>query len=298
MCAGKDFNYAEYFSPVRVDEGRAHHGSRLEKAKKLAIALLGYYYPKDQGYRVEPVEFPLLHFGGWRTWVFPEDCYAAPRRKSAKFKGPLKKKAVPVYETWGGNLNADKFHRILSEHITGYVVLNEVQYPDGSKGWAQHTYLAIMMDDLDTFQHWVPEELMSPAENYISMPRADILNDAMGVQAGISHGYAIIMLGPRIEFYNYKAKPAWEEKPWEYYLGPNETDTDYVPDLKAGADEISCFSRLDSSNDDSEGWVVDVRSKPLAHTCDAVDSLFRRVIGRDVHYRNGLHPYFLPGPKI
>lgn len=209
---------------------RAKHGPRLEKAKHLAVALLEHYYPKEQGYRVEPVGFPLLQFSGWRTWVYPEDCYATAKRKADNLKAGLKKNPKPLYATWSGSINADKFHRIFAEHITGYVVLHKVQLEDGSMGRAQHTYLAIMMDDLDTYQHWVPEKFMRPDKNFISIPRADILSDAMGRQADIAKGYAIIMLGPRLEFYEYQAKSAWEEKPWEYYVGPDPgNDSDYDP---------------------------------------------------------------------
>lgn len=281
---GKDFIYREYFRPERMNAVRDQHGPRLEMAKSLAEALLKYYYPENQGYRICPTNFPLVKLGGWRTWVYPENCYSAPRRKISSLVGPLKKNAKPVYDTFGGDLAADKFHRIDPEHITGYVVLNEVQYPDGSTGWAQHTYLAIMMDDLDTFQHWVPETQASSSKDFVSLPRADILNDAMGAQAGISKGYAMIMLGPRIEFYNYNGKPEWEEKDWEYYTGPD-------PDVSNGdtALETSCFSPLDGT------WAVDVRSFPPTQVFDAVDDLFRNVVERDVHYRDG---YVLPGPTF
>ena len=141
---------------------RAKHDPCLDKAKALAVVLLEHYYPADQGYRVEHAAFPLVQFGGWRTWIYPEDCYTATKRKSDNMKAGVKKNAEPVYETWAGNILADKFHRIFPEDIAGYVALNEVQYEDGSTGWAQHTYLAIMMDDLDTFEHWVPEKLMRP----------------------------------------------------------------------------------------------------------------------------------------
>ncbi|OAG10864.1 uncharacterized protein CC84DRAFT_1173193 [Paraphaeosphaeria sporulosa] len=236
---------------------RAKHDPCLDKAKALAVVLLEHYYPADQGYRVEHAAFPLVQFGGWRTWIYPEDCYTATKRKSDNMKAGVKKNAEPVYETWAGNILADKFHRIFPEHIAGYVALNEVQYEDGSTGWAQHTYLAIMMDDLDT-------------------------------------GYAILMLGPRFEFYDYHAKPAWEEKPWEHYLGPNPEDADYDPDL-AAEDETSFFSHLGGGDVDSDAWIVDIRSKKPAETLAAVDKLFKSVVGRDVEYRDG---YALPGPKI
>lgn len=295
VCLGpKGFNYVQYFDPARMTRVRAKHAPRLEKAKALAVALLEHYYPKEQGYRVEPAEFPLLEFGGWRTWVYPEDCYTATKRKNDNMKSSVKKNAKPVYETWAGNVLADKFHRILPEHIAGYVVLSEVQYEDGSTDWEQHTYLAIMMDDLDTFEHWVPEKLMRPDKAFVSMPRADILNDAMGRQAGVSNGYAILMLGPRFEFYNYTAKPAWEEKPWEHYLGPDPEHADYDPD-PAAEEEMSCFSHLGGGEADSDAWVVDIRSKRPAQTLAAVEKLFKSVVGRDVEYRDG---YSLPGPSI
>ncbi|KAL1601538.1 hypothetical protein SLS60_006453 [Paraconiothyrium brasiliense] len=289
----KGFHYVKYFDPTRMTEVRAKHQPRLDLAKELAATLLKHYYPEEQGFRVEPVEFPLLQFGGWRTWIYPEDCYAATKRKADNMKAGLKKNPKPVYETWGGNIQADKFHRILPEHIAGYVVMSEVQYEDGSTGWAQHTYLAIMMDDLDTFEHWVPEKLMRPEDNFVSLPRADILNDSMGRQADIAQGYAILLLGPRIEFYNYQAKPAWEEKPWEHYRGPSQNDLD-DPD-SAAEEETSCFSHLDGGDVDNDSWVVDTRSKPPTETLAAVDRLFKSVVGRDVEYRDG---YTLPGPKI
>ncbi|KAF1979116.1 hypothetical protein BU23DRAFT_148387 [Bimuria novae-zelandiae CBS 107.79] len=292
--AGKEFDYAEYFDPKRMKEVRAQHGPRLEKGNELAFALLKYYYPEDQGYRVEPVDFPLLTPGGWRTWVYPEDCYTASRRKGSEMTGPLKKNIEPVYYWYVGNINADKFHRILPEHITGYVVLSQVEYPNGSTKWAQHTYLAITMDDLNTFEHWVSEEFMTPAKNYVSMPRADILNDAMGAQAGISNGYAILMLGSRIEFYDYQTKPKWVEKEWEHYIGP---DPDYVPeaDTEAQDEETFCFTHLGSAADGGGAWAVDIRSRAPPKTFHAVDTIFRRVAVRDVHYRGG---YSLPRPQI
>ncbi|KAL5420242.1 hypothetical protein PMIN06_000234 [Paraphaeosphaeria minitans] len=290
----KGFNYVEYFDPARMTNVRAKHSLRLEKAKALAVALLEHYYPMEQGYRIEPADFPLLQFGGWRTWIYPEDCYTTTKRKADNMKAGLKKNSRPIYETWTGNILADKFHRISPEHITGYVVLSEMQYEDGSTDWAQHTYLAIMMDDLDTFEHWVPEKLMGPDKAFVSMPRADILSDAMGRQAGVSSGYAILMLGPRFEFYNYTAKPAWEEKPWEHYLRPDPDDAEPDPDPAAG-DETSCFTHLGGGDVDSKAWVVDIRSKRPADTLAALDKLFKSVVGRDVEYRDG---YALPGPMI
>ena len=283
----QEFNYRELFHPMRMDAVRAQHGPRMDEAKKLAVALLKYYYPEDQGFRVCPTDFPLVKLGGWRTWIYPENCYGAPRRKLTGLVGPLKKNAKPVYSTFG-NLWTDNFHRIAPEHITGYVVLSEVEYPDGSKGWVQHTYLAIMMDDLDTFQHWVPETHASSSNVFVSMPRADILNDAMSVQAEILDGYAIIMLGPRIEFYKYYGKPEWEEKDWGYYMGSDWDDSSQSSRADASL-ETSCFSRLGNV------WAVDVRSGPSAQTFDAVDDLFRNVASRDVHYREG---YVLPGPRV
>lgn len=294
-CPGpKGFNYVEYFDPARMTAVRQAHGPRLEKARTLAFTLLEHYYPTDQGFRIERAEFPLLDFGGWRTWIYPEDCYTATKRKADNLKAVLKKNAKPTYETWGGNIAADKFHRILPEHIAGFVVLNEVQYADGSTGWAQHTYLSILMDDLDTFEHWVPEKMMRPDRNFVSVPRADILSDAMGRQAGVARGYAILMLGPRFEFYDYAAKPAWEEKPWEHYVSLDSGDAEHDPD-PAADEETSCFSRLGGGDADSKAWVVDVRAKRPAEALAAVDRLFKSVVGRDIEYRGG---YVLPGPKM
>jgi hypothetical protein len=120
------------------------------------------------------------------------------------------------------------------------------------------------------------------------MPRADILNDAMSVQAEILDGYAIIMLGPRVEFYKYYGKPEWEEKDWGYYMGSDWDDSSQSSRADASL-ETSCFSRLGNV------WAVDVRSGPSAQTFDAVDDLFRNVASRDVHYREG---YVLPGPRV
>ena len=208
----------------------------------------------------------------------------------------MKKNVKPVYEPFSGNPNADKFHRIEPEHIAGYVVLSEVHYPGGGTGWAQHTYLAIMMDDLDTFEHWVPESFTSSSMDFVSLPRADVMADALGAQAGIAEGYAILMLGPRVEFYEYKAKPEWEERDRGYYLGPDLEDGEYVADRDAAL-ETSCFSKLGGGGTEREksdgkrgdlgdrSWAVDVREGSASQALGAVDSLFKSVVGRDVLYR-------------
>lgn len=287
-------NYKEYFDPERLRQAQEQgiNGSRLGEAKKLALAILEHYYPADQGFCVMPVDRNPMFEGGQQFWIFPENCYQSETRmehmKANKSKKKQKKQAVPepelavvsdqklkpnsrpVYQPY--NIN----YRILPENITGYVVLSNVPQ-DGEDEkfepmmeWVQHTYLAILMDDLETFAHWVPDRLQNSEKTFVTNPRADILSDAMGYQANIEIGHAMILLGPRLEVYDYHAKPVWQE--------PRSDSDDDIASLYALS---TCFSQLDGD------WFVDLRSGGPDQTLEAVHQLFKRVIHRDVIYRNG-----------
>ncbi|KAJ4287691.1 hypothetical protein N0V90_012394 [Kalmusia sp. IMI 367209] len=102
-------------------------------------------------------------------------------------------------------------------------------------------------------------------------------------EAGIKTGHAMLMLGLRIEFYDYQVEPYWKELAWEYYLCPNTRNQkyDHDPKFKAGEEESSCFSRLGGE------WFVDIRSGATAQTLAHLDHLFKRVVHRDADYGNG-----------
>lgn len=216
--------------------------SHMTRAQALAVAMLEHYYPKNQGFTVEPCTFNVMAAHGWAFWLHPEPTGAATGPGAAH-----KKKAASTAPQW--EMFSAKYHRILPERIAGYVVYQEhtVIDKDGNEYLQDypHTYLGIMMDDLQTFNNWVPDRNSTGG---VSIPRAELLSYSLGVQAKIRHGYGILLLGPRIEFYDYNN------------------------------DAQSAMSRIKSEN-----WAIDMRYQTLS----MVNVVFKGINERTIIYQDG-----------
>lgn len=233
-------NYVKSFS-----QPDASNDQRLKHAKALVVALLEHYYPKSEGFSVDPVSLDPMAKFGWNFWQYP-DGYN-PREA----KGNSKKKNAgggrPVFYPF-----AAKYHRIAPQHITGFAVLSSRKNKEGNGTAANklvpYTYVGIVMDTLDTMDTWVPEELQRGV-HLVSNPRIDLLRWSLGHQAEIRRGYGILLLGPRIEFYTYDQDSKNEDEPFSHF----------APDV----------------------WMVDVREQGL----DDLDPLFRQVRAKEVVYK-------------
>ncbi|PVI03891.1 hypothetical protein DM02DRAFT_213069 [Periconia macrospinosa] len=200
---------------------------QLQRAKDLALALLQHYYPKSQGFTVEPTEPLNIARHGWNFWLAPHD-----------YNPQDKKSKLPTYHS----PFEDKQHHIRPEHITSFRVVSEQEFYNDSddatanpeehddlnrdqvsadtgppkqrpttKKPVEHTYLTILLDDLSTFPRWVPDSLQQSNDRLISNPRHDILRYALGVVARIQKGYGFLLLGPRLEAYTYEWQDVAED---------------------------------------------------------------------------------------
>lgn len=177
-----------------------------------------------------------------------------------------------VIKMWG---TGQFYHKIAPEDIASFAVWSALDFeePDGTtiRKSVPHTFLGIMMDDLKTFGQWIPDDKLPRGKQTVTNARVELLSYSLGHHADIKDGYGIIMLGPRIEVYNYKQEP-WVPKDTE--KEEEEEEERYNP-----------FSKVDKKD-----WCVDVREDGLAD----VDRLFRKICEQDVEYWGGVTG---PGPK-
>ncbi|KAF2129182.1 hypothetical protein P153DRAFT_386365, partial [Dothidotthia symphoricarpi CBS 119687] len=166
-----------YLNPTTPNTTRMIHANRL------TFTLLNHYYPASQGYTIAKTTLgPIAHHGINFLLKSPEEPDSDPDTPP---KAPQKKKkaAKPAAHY---SFAAD-WHAIEPDDISALVVM-------------QHgrplTYLAIAIDDLATFHRWSRANVVH---------RADILTYALGVRAGVSEGYGILLFGPRVEVYDYTA---------------------------------------------------------------------------------------------
>ncbi|KAF2471244.1 uncharacterized protein BDR25DRAFT_303314 [Lindgomyces ingoldianus] len=161
--------------------------SHLERAKRLAHALLKHYYPSCQGFSVEPTSLDDMARHGW-TIEEKQVEYLVARGNKKKKKKLHTVKAEPTY------------HTIPKDHIAGFVVKKQYVVDQGYGTEANvnipHTYLAIMVDDLTKMGRW---QSMRQADVH----RGDILTYSLGVQAKVQRGPGILIVGNYIEFYQY-----------------------------------------------------------------------------------------------
>jgi hypothetical protein len=223
-------------------------------------------YPKDQGFVTASVTFDTMAKYGWNFLMEKKKVVAAAKKN----KMPLVRvdpafDHPAVIKRWG---TGQYYYEIAAENITGFAVWSTLDFeePDGNmcRKSVPHTFAGIMMDDLKTFDQWIPDDKLPRGKKTMTNARVELLSFSLGHDADIKDGYGIIMLGPRIEVYNYKQEP-WVPKETE----KEEEDED---------ERYNPFSRVDA-----KAWYVDVRVGDLVD----VDRLFKRVCGRDVEYRDG-----------
>ncbi|CAI6333761.1 unnamed protein product [Periconia digitata] len=306
---------------------------QLEHAKQLASALLEHYYPKSQGFSVDPVSSIDIARNGWNFWLAPADYQPFPQH-GTNSGGPLdpskpfmpdaegNEPAAPNYT----DVYVDDQHLIEPELITFFRVSSEQEfYEDGddnnnsSKGPGEpvsdpstsssatnqqqqpltrrtikkqisHTYFAILMDDLSTFDRWVPDH-MQRHDKLVSNPRQDILRYALGVLAGISKGYGFLLLGPRLEVYNYdwQGQRRNEDDPNSAAVAGSSKNKKGKKSKKSKSEPKTNCTRFVKGADpepmsqlDGPKWFVDVREEGL----DGVQTLMGDVVERDVEYQD------------
>jgi hypothetical protein len=252
--------------------------TQVERAEALVVAILSHYYPKDKNFMVEPANLSMLAGNGWNFWVVRPDYKPFPKKKGGGRWDPERpflpdekgtKPAAPTYTGWG----ADTFHHIPAERIKGFRVLRkQLRIDDDGKPIVNKqpvTYAAIMMDDLSTFDKWVPDYLQLN-DKLITNPRQDVLRYSLGVEAEISKGYGVILLGPRLEFYNYDWKGARLDPP-DSILTSENIKWNFTK--SADPEPLSQLER--------DHWMVDVRTQGLSE----VDEMFKKVVQRPVEYQ-------------
>ncbi|KAF1961230.1 hypothetical protein CC80DRAFT_233353 [Byssothecium circinans] len=268
---------------TKIDE-QAPVSTQLECAEALVFAGLSYYFPKDQGFSVEPADLSKLAGNGWNFWLVPAGYRPFPKQKGGGLSDPEQpflpdaKGHLPTNVPDYKGYITEKQHHIPAQLIKGFRVVRKqnVEDKDGRvvSETIPHTYLAIMMDDLATFPKWVPDYLQK-GEHLVSNPRHDILRYSLSEEAKISKGYGIVMLGPRIEAYNFN---------WQGVRQVPDTVRLDVYDsrwkIRKEADPEP-FSQLDAKE-----WMVDLRD-PSHTSLEQLDDLFTNLAERDVEYQDG-----------
>jgi hypothetical protein len=87
------------------------------------------------------------------------------------------------------------WHNIEPEDIAGFEVLTRVGMPGVENEYRPYTYLAIMIDNLETLPSFA-------ATNDVD--RGDILTNVLCRTGQIQSGYGILLFGTRLEFYRFE----------------------------------------------------------------------------------------------
>ncbi|KAF2734870.1 hypothetical protein EJ04DRAFT_523278 [Polyplosphaeria fusca] len=163
------------------DDNTTSPKQQLEYAKVLACALLEHFYPADQDFGVVPCTFDEMAKYGW----------------TIELKGNR------------SNVFALPLHTIAASNIAGFMVQKRHHYLDHDgyerQKWVPHTYLAIMIDPLDTLDRWT-------SHHQCATHPPDIMSVSMG-KAHIAHSHAYVIIGNRIDFYRYNGASHKEMEP-------------------------------------------------------------------------------------
>jgi hypothetical protein len=178
----------------------------MEHAKALALALLQHYYPESQGYMVRPSSLGPIAKHGMNSLLKgndgsdPDFNLLPPKKdsKKGKKKKPTKKQeqaeSARQFNHWWPLTVAMNWHVIEPEDIAGFEVLKSTAIAGAENEYVPYTYLAIMIDDLETFSSFA-------ATNDVH--RGDILTDVLCRTQKIQSGYGILLFGTRLEFYDF-----------------------------------------------------------------------------------------------
>jgi hypothetical protein len=192
------------------DDDTSLNSTRVQHAKALALALLQHYYPDPRGYMVRPSSLgPIAKHGMYfllkaDDGTDPDFDPLPPKKEPKKGKRKPTKAQLATLEKaeyerqfnyWYPRTNAMTWHFIKPEDIAGFEILKKFTSSGaGEDAYAPHTYLAIMIDDLE----------MSPsfaATNDVH--RGDILTDVLCRTGEIRYGHGILLFGTRLEFYDF-----------------------------------------------------------------------------------------------
>jgi hypothetical protein len=184
--------------------------TRMEHAKALVLALLQHYYPESRGYKVQASSLgPIAKHG--MTFLLkaddgtdPDFAPLPPNKDPKKGKKRPTKKQLENQEKaeyarqfnyWYPLTNAMTWHYIEPENIAGFEVLKKSTAPGAVEDvYHPYTYLAIMIDDLQTFLSFAASD---------DVHRGDILTDLLCRSGKIRFGHGILLFGTRLEFYDF-----------------------------------------------------------------------------------------------
>jgi hypothetical protein len=192
------------------NDNASPNSTRMEHAKALALALalalLQHYYPESQGYMVRPSSLGQIAKHGMNflrkgnDGSDPHFNLLPPKKdsKKGKKKKPTKKQeqaeSARQFNHWWPLTVAMNWHVIEPKDIAGLEVLKRTTIAGAENEHVPYTYLAIMIDDLETFPSF--------AATY-DVHRGDILTDVLCRTQKIQSGYGILLFGTRLEFYGF-----------------------------------------------------------------------------------------------
>jgi hypothetical protein len=258
------------------DDNALPNSTRMEHAKALILALLQHYYPESQGYIVQPSSLGPIAKHGMNFLLKADDGsdpdfnLLPPKKdpKRGKKKKPTKKQLesqeqaefARQFRHWYPRTLATKWHLIQPEDIAGFEVLKKSAVADaGEDGHRPYTYLAIMIDGLDTLPSFAATNHVHPS---------DILTDVLCRSQKIRFGYGILLFGTRLEFYNF-------DNGEETKI--NNTDSEEYVEGTVSIDEPSVALAASVNEKD---MVVDLKTMGL----QMIDEAFKEIGKRNVVY--------------
>jgi hypothetical protein len=251
------------------DADTSLNSTRMEHAKALALALLQHYYPESRGYMVQPSSLgPVAKHG--MTFLLKADDGTDPdfTPLSPKKDPPKKGKKKPTkaqlvsqekaeyarqFNYWYPLTTAMTWHFVEPENIAGFEVLKKSTSPGaGEDVYQPYTYLAIMIDDLQTFPSFA-------ATNDVH--RGDILTDVLCRSGKIRFGHGILLFGTHLEFYDF-------DNGKETTIDSSDSEEDVEGAVNIDEPRVSLAE------------VVDLRTMDL----QMVDRAFREMAEKNVQY--------------
>lgn len=166
--------------------------TRLAYAQALCHALLQHYFPEDKGYAIRPSRLgPIAKCG--LNFMLKDANGRSPNYKP--LKDPDRDPELTSKREMEYSLKEKNWHMIPPENLTGFEIsTKDADGPGGGSKHRPHTYLAIMIDDPNTF----PSIAVTN-----DVHRGDIQTDVICSARHIWTGYGVLLYGTRLEIYDY-----------------------------------------------------------------------------------------------
>ncbi|KAL6154438.1 hypothetical protein ACJQWK_02158 [Exserohilum turcicum] len=269
--------YLSHYGP----QSTATNATRMQYGKAIAFASLKRYYPASQGYKIEPASLGPVAKSGVNFILAAEDqsdvwkdlpvtnpkAEAKRKKKRRPSKYELRKAAMIAQANqynhgmaWTMRLRWD---RIEPHDIAAFVVERKREVTHETTGvanyeWVPYTYLGIIIENYDQLPQFSSENVVH---------RSDILVHALCQAGNVQEGYGILLYGPRLEFYSFRAGQEWAE---DSDSEDEERDSEeFEPKMQA----LVCGGRE---------LAMDLRDGDLR----TVDEAFNEIAGVKVVYRS------------